>query len=331
MTVQKTEPQKADGLSEKAQAYLDTLKEKFGNVNFVVVKDADAAGKHPGGGKELTCIISMDLLERMAADEEVAAKYEGIITNAIKDVDELKAQVEARGLGHLVKGFSIRVFDDGTTVFQAMLKEGTRDLHGKKVDENHKGAWHNSKEEVLGYLEKLKHQQTKHPHGKGAFQPLHIIQNVRIITFFQPVQLFSIRPLLLSHPHMMHKPNQAKPGHGHNHAQKCPCYSGAKLNVNKIYSAKHLKKIMHNLRQPSAPTHHGHHTQHAHHSHHASRHAKITRGPMGPVNSGKPHAASPRGFMIPREQIRDINERPAPVKAHRNHMKDVSKPGEILA
>jgi hypothetical protein len=161
LTVQKNED--APVLSEKAQAYLETLKEKFGDVNFIVGdgKITDAGS----GGKKYNCFISADLIEKMAADESVAKKYEGILTDAITKVDDLKQQTEAKGLGKYVKNYNVHVADDGSVTFSAMLKNGVKDIFGRRsTEENPRGVHANSTEGVLRQLEMLdRRQQVKTP------------------------------------------------------------------------------------------------------------------------------------------------------------------------
>lgn len=167
LSVQKNEA--APQLSEKALVYLETLKEKFGDVNFIV-SDGTASSNAGTNGKKYNCFISADLLEKMAADETYAAKYEGVIADAITQVDDLKAQVEAKGLGHLVKGFSITIDEKGETIFTAMLKGSERAQQNKKgASERENSVSSSSIDGILEHLEKLKEQRlsnTKKPESK---------------------------------------------------------------------------------------------------------------------------------------------------------------------
>ncbi|MCL2694197.1 MAG: DUF6033 family protein [Oscillospiraceae bacterium] len=158
ISVEKTET--APVLSEKAQAYLETLKEKFGDVNFVVgdgtVTDASA------NGKKFNCFISADLLEKMAADEDYAKKYEGVISDAIEQVEDLRQQVEEKGLGKFVKSFNITITEDGESIFTVMLKDGVRDLNGKKGTEEKPNSVSSATiDGILDYLDKLNERLTK--------------------------------------------------------------------------------------------------------------------------------------------------------------------------
>jgi hypothetical protein len=143
------------GLSQRAQEYLEKLKEKYGNINFVIVHDENYS-KAGASDKAYNCFISVDLLEKMAADESVAKKYEAVIDDAIIQVDDLKEQAEAKGLSHLITTLGITISADGTVSFSAMLREGVRDLQGEIVNNKHKGIWAHTTEGILEALEKIR-------------------------------------------------------------------------------------------------------------------------------------------------------------------------------
>ena len=136
MKTEKPGQAKKTGLSETAQAYLKNLQEKFGNVNFVVgdFSDKDTANYQGGAGKQYNCFISEDLIEQMAADESVAEKYEGIISDSMEKVDELKQTVEDKGLSGYVKGYGVKVNNDGSVDYIVMLKNGLQGIN-KKLNE----------------------------------------------------------------------------------------------------------------------------------------------------------------------------------------------------
>ncbi|MDR2559489.1 MAG: DUF6033 family protein [Oscillospiraceae bacterium] len=154
-----TNNQNPHGLSERALAYLETLKEKFGDMNFVVTRGEQHGGAAGGcPDKSYNCFIDADLLEKMAACEETAAKYEGVIKDAVVQVDDLKAQAEAKGLGHLVSNFGIKLEADGTWSFSAILRDSIWDKIGNKTDSSNKNILSSSKEGILGELERIREQ-----------------------------------------------------------------------------------------------------------------------------------------------------------------------------
>jgi hypothetical protein len=133
-------------LSEKAQEYLKKLQEKFGDVNFVIVQ-GDVTGNEKAGSStsKYNCFISVDLLEKMAHDEDYAAKYEGMITQAIDGLDDLKEQIKSAGLFEHVEGLSFSINSSGETNFFIMLKDSVKDLHVKR-EKPEKPEWMNQKD-----------------------------------------------------------------------------------------------------------------------------------------------------------------------------------------
>ncbi|MCL2697091.1 MAG: DUF6033 family protein [Oscillospiraceae bacterium] len=159
VSVQGNDKANPHGLSEKALAYLETLKEKFGDMNFIITRGEQHGGAAGGDtSKSYNCFIDADLLEKMAADESVAAKYEGIIKDAVVQVDDLKAQAEAKGTGHLVSAFGIKLNADGTWSFSAILKDSIWDMIGGKNDSKGKNILYNTKEGMLEALERIREQ-----------------------------------------------------------------------------------------------------------------------------------------------------------------------------
>jgi len=121
---------KTNGLSEKAQNYLEKLKNKYGNMDFIIADystDEEADKLLAKGKGEYNVLITPDLLEKMAADESTAAEYEAKLE---KSVDNIKAVEE--GLGDdadLIDKIGITIDSDGNVSLRAKLLEGmlTRD------------------------------------------------------------------------------------------------------------------------------------------------------------------------------------------------------------
>ncbi|MCL2637950.1 MAG: DUF6033 family protein [Oscillospiraceae bacterium] len=156
-SVQSNANANTQGLSERALAYLETLKEKFTDMNFVVTRGEKQNGA-TCPSKSYNCFIDADLLEQMANCEETAAKYEGVIKDAVVQVDDLKAQVEAKGMGHLVANYGIKLNEDGTWSFSAILKDSIWDKIGNNSDSKSKNILSGTKEGLLEELEKIRKQ-----------------------------------------------------------------------------------------------------------------------------------------------------------------------------
>lgn len=117
-------------LSEKAQKYYEQLKKKYGQYDFVLVSSAEKknaqknASKYANGIKTVV-LIDEEKIERMATDENYRKQYEGILSGARNQLEQLKSGMESSGAN--VKGYGMKVNDDGTTSFFAVLKKSSAD------------------------------------------------------------------------------------------------------------------------------------------------------------------------------------------------------------
>lgn len=111
-------------LSSKAQSYLATLREKYGDYDFVVSNDLDAS-KTVGSDKEYSVILTAEEVEKMAEDDEYAQKVMGQVGDA---VDLLKGLSE-KDLGEGVQFSQLSVsFDsDGNMKLFAQLEKLSAD------------------------------------------------------------------------------------------------------------------------------------------------------------------------------------------------------------
>ncbi len=117
-------------LSEKAAAYYDELKSKFGQLDFILVsKDQKENAKAMAGSYanpyRMVVLIDEEKIERMANDENYRAKYETMIAQAASGLKELKRQVEATGQSGNVKGYGLVANDNGVVTFFAALKKSS--------------------------------------------------------------------------------------------------------------------------------------------------------------------------------------------------------------
>ena len=94
-------------LSAKAQSYLENLRKQYGDYDFFVSDDLDAA-QTVGSSKEYSVIFTSEELEKMAEDEEYAGKVMG---NVGKAVDLLK-DISEKDLGDGVQFSSLSVSFD---------------------------------------------------------------------------------------------------------------------------------------------------------------------------------------------------------------------------
>ncbi len=111
-------------LSEQAQDYLKTLKEKYNMADIIVADyatDEEAQAYMAGAKKDYAVVITPELLEKMATDEEAQTKYEGIIDKAMGDMTSVKEQLGEDA--DKISGIGITVDNDGNVKYFAMLDE----------------------------------------------------------------------------------------------------------------------------------------------------------------------------------------------------------------
>ena len=123
-------------LSEKAADYLDKLKSKFHNMEFITVsKDMKGQVQQNaaayGNANRMVVLIDDEKLERMAADESYRKKYEGIIAMSQNRMDAAKNSLASTGAS--LKNFGMSVDSDGKESFFATV-EKSQDLQKKRIE-----------------------------------------------------------------------------------------------------------------------------------------------------------------------------------------------------
>lgn len=114
-------------LSDDAQKYLEQLKDKYKNVDFIIAdfSSDEEAQQHLATGKgEYNCVITPDTLEKMATDENERAKFEGIIDKAIGELPEIRKQLGDDSDN--VTKLGISVDSDGNVSYYALIKESLK-------------------------------------------------------------------------------------------------------------------------------------------------------------------------------------------------------------
>lgn len=122
-------------LSSEAKDYLSKLKEMYPDYDFIIADydtDEDASRLLSRGKGTINVLITPDLLEQMATDEAVRAKYEDVIAGAADTFDEINQNLtdEAKSL---VKSLGITLNADGTVSFFAKVLGGGHDGDGSVV------------------------------------------------------------------------------------------------------------------------------------------------------------------------------------------------------
>lgn len=117
-------------LSEKAAKYYEQLKKKYGNYDFILVsrdqkENAKANAAQYANSFKTVVLIDEDKIERMATDEKFRKQYEGILSGAAAQIQQLKTSLQSSGAQ--VKGYGMQVNDGGTLSFFAVLKKSSAD------------------------------------------------------------------------------------------------------------------------------------------------------------------------------------------------------------
>ncbi|MBD5082275.1 MAG: hypothetical protein HDT44_11015 [Ruminococcaceae bacterium] len=114
-------------LSDGAKAVLRELIEKYDGYDFIVGKwetDEEASRVLSYGmGREGNVLINPDLLEEMAADESVKAKYMGIIDDAKSNLDKAEKSLSNDGRS-VVEKLGLTIGADGSISYFAKLAGG---------------------------------------------------------------------------------------------------------------------------------------------------------------------------------------------------------------
>lgn len=112
-------------LSDAAKALLEELKEKYGNMDFMVANyssEEEAQGILSRGTKEFSVLIEPELLEKMAADEATKEKYLGIIDEATGNITKMREQLTEEE-GAEVKRLGVSVDANGNVTYFASLEK----------------------------------------------------------------------------------------------------------------------------------------------------------------------------------------------------------------
>lgn len=113
-------------LSDKAAKYYEQLKKKFGQYDFILVSKDQKANAQANASKyanniKTVVLIDEEKIEKMATDEKFRKKYEGILSGATQQLEQLKNSVASSGAE--VKGYGMEIKDDGTASYFAVLKK----------------------------------------------------------------------------------------------------------------------------------------------------------------------------------------------------------------
>lgn len=154
-------------LSEKAAKYYEKLKEKYSNMDFILVSadKKEEAERNKGmyqSSKELIVLIDEEKIEKMAEDENYRAKYEAILSGATSQVNQMMQSLGSNA--DSVTSVGITFDDNGNASFFAVVdkslarqKERIEEKKAEKAEEKKEAA----KEAAEKRLEKKKESGEK--------------------------------------------------------------------------------------------------------------------------------------------------------------------------
>lgn len=121
-------------LSDKAADYYESLKKRYGNMNFVLVSDdvknavQSNAAAYAGTGKT-TVLINVDKVEKMASDSSYRQKYESILTNAQSQLSGIASAAQQKSGGDsILASFGMSVNENGDTSWFAVFRKQQKDI-----------------------------------------------------------------------------------------------------------------------------------------------------------------------------------------------------------
>jgi hypothetical protein len=162
-------------LSEGAAKLYDELKEKYGDMEFILVSDSkkDAVEKNAAAyGKpgKTVVLINEEKLEKMAKDENYRKQIEGTIDKAKDQIEQAKAQLASSPLGASVKTIGMKVNEKGETSFFAQVDKSMQDsnkLAEKRAEKKKEAkAAEKKKAEKHEKQERLEKRRAKNAEGK---------------------------------------------------------------------------------------------------------------------------------------------------------------------
>lgn len=150
-------------LSETAQKYYDKLKQKFGNMDFILVsKDmketAEANAAQYANANKTVVLIDEEKIERMASDEEYRKKYEGIISGAQVQLLQMQSQISSGASN--VKTYGIKINDGGNASFFAVIDKSLAAQRERIQKKSEEKAAEKKKAEKEARNEKLEKYRT---------------------------------------------------------------------------------------------------------------------------------------------------------------------------
>lgn len=131
----KVETYDTSKLSKEAQDYLSQLKEKYNIADVIVADyhtDEEVSELMAGASKDYAIVITPDLLEKMAAEEDTRTKYEEILDMGLGKMDNIKEELGEDA--DKVSRIGMTIDKEGKVKYFAVLDE-QREQDAKRMEE----------------------------------------------------------------------------------------------------------------------------------------------------------------------------------------------------
>lgn len=135
-------------LSPKAQAFLEKLREDYGDYDFVVADNVDdPQALTANSTKKYSVILSTEELEKMANDEEYANEMMGKVDEAVKNADSMIEKAKQNGVE--INQMTITFDNDGNAKYFATLEKLSESQQQRLEEAKERAKEDDSEEEKI--------------------------------------------------------------------------------------------------------------------------------------------------------------------------------------
>ncbi len=157
-------------LSEKAAEYYKELKQKYGNMEFILVskdmkEQAQANAASFANATKQVVLIDEEKIERMATDADYRKKYEGIISGATAKLSQMAESIGKTNAN--VKGFGVQINDGGNTSFFAVIDKSLA-AQRERIEEKREEKREAKKAEAKKEAKELREERLKEKRAEKA-------------------------------------------------------------------------------------------------------------------------------------------------------------------
>ena len=180
-------------LSDKAAKYLEQLKSKFHNMEFITVSSSvkdqvQANAGSYGNSSKTVVLIDEEKLEKMATDENFRKKYEGIIASASAKLTQAQSSLASSGAS--VGNFGMSVDSNGNEKFFAVLKKSS-DAQKERIEKKAEQKKEEKVAEKKKAAKKEKEEQLEELRNKFKDDDYEIIESDSFEKFLSEVAKYS--------------------------------------------------------------------------------------------------------------------------------------------